>query len=131
MLLLTEDPEFAARGAELLEGNMKLFLLGGWIKLADLLGVDYRVTAEDTHGDGSSIKRMTWRNHPYNVPAKKSDAFKEYEYEMVRILDADGNVNTRAISELKSIYGEQLVILAPGLASPLNLLAHWQAMGAS
>ena len=39
-----------------------------------------------------------------------------------------GNLNTRAIDELKSIYGERLVILSPGLASPFNLLAYWQAM---
>ena len=55
------------------------------------------------------ISRFTWTNTKSDVPAKKSDAFKEYEYKMVRILDRNGKVNQGAIEDAKKIYGPNIV----------------------
>jgi hypothetical protein len=102
-----KDPEFASRPADYFEGRMKLYM--GWVGVGDLVGVDYRVTAEDENGDGSSIARFTWRDQPYDKPASKADAFKEYEYKMVRILDSNGKVNWDAIKRAESIYGPNVI----------------------
>ena len=60
-----KDAEFVAlRGKDMgdyFEGAMKLKL--GWFALGKLIGVDYRVTAEDVKGDGSVPPLPA--EHPY------------------------------------------------------------------
>ena len=57
------------------------------------------------------ILRSTWKDSKSDVPAKKSEAFKEYEYNMVRILDKNGKVNQGAIEDAKKIYGPNVIFL--------------------
>lgn len=76
-----------------------------------LTGVDYRVTARDVKGDGSVLKRLTWRNQKYDEPAPVKKAFHEYTYTMRRLMDDQGNVDKSALKAAKSIYGENVVFL--------------------
>ena len=47
------------------------------------------------------------------LPRALTQAFKEYEYKMVRILDKNGKVNQGAINRLKKIYGPNLIVFKP------------------
>lgn len=79
----------------------------------------YRVTAEDNSGDGSTIDRFTWiggtaddySGVEYDVPQPKREQLHPFKYTMRRLLDGDGNVNTRVLADMKKIYGERIIFL--------------------
>jgi hypothetical protein len=114
------DSEFVSRPAEYFEGAMKLTLFG--FSIEDMTGYQYRVTAEDVKGDGSMVRRYTWAPQAPLTPAPKEEAMEDFTYDLVRVMDDKGKiVNPGAIKEMKSIYGENVVILAPGLPQDVKM----------
>jgi len=71
----------------------------------------HHASAHARRSPAQVISRFTWKESKSDVPAKKSDAFKEYEYKMVRILDKNGKVNQGAIEDAKKIYGSNVIFL--------------------
>ena len=111
------DPEFKQRSAELFEGMMKLYFFG--MSAKSIFGMEYRVTAEDSRGNGAVIDRYTWiggqaddySGVPYDVPQKKSEQLKDFKYVMKRLMDKDGNIDQGVLAEMKKVYGENIVFL--------------------
>jgi len=112
------DPDFRSRPDEYFEGAMKLTVLG--LTIEDLTGYKYRVTAEDVNGDGSVIRRYTWDKQDAFTPAPKSNAMKDFEYDLVRVMDETGKINGKALGELRSIIGNDVVMLAPEMPASVQ-----------
>ena len=58
----------------------------------------------------------TWAPQDPFTPAPKSEAMQDYEYDLKRVMDEHGKIIDQAsIDEAKAIFGENVVMLTPGM----------------